>query len=130
MASKKSFKPDPPDFNWKSMPLGNNYAKIKIIWLPNVEGNPGANFYVKYREKNETKWTQTDVVKDEDFVFIDGFLRNKTYEILTVSVDGSFMTESIIKEIPKETFGMKSILKISHIFLFTGVFLHRSSRSA
>lgn len=95
--SNEPIKPYPPKFNCELSSLDYENAKIKITWLPNVN-NAGSNFFVKYRPKDEFIWTETETVISDDFITIDSLLMNTIYEIVTVSVDGSFKTESNIQE--------------------------------
>lgn len=83
----------------------NDSTRIKITWLPNLIANSGSNFFVKYRLKGKTEWSQTDLVIDQDFVIMNGFMKNKIYEIMTISVDGSFMAESSIQDVANEKSG-------------------------
>jgi len=42
-------KPDVPKFIWHRFSSDNNYAAIKVTWLPHIDGKPGSHFFVKYR---------------------------------------------------------------------------------
>lgn len=105
--SKEPTLPNQPDFRWESLSSRNEYSKIKITWLPDVKGNPGTNFLARYRIKGETEWLKTDIVRDNDFIIIDGLLSNKIYEIATVSIDGMFLAVSTIQEAKTKRTGMK-----------------------
>lgn len=79
---------------------------IKVIWLPNLDGIPGANFYVKYHKIGELKWIKTEYIKDDDFVIIPELPLNEVYAFRVVSVDGDYTTESQIIEISTRISGM------------------------
>lgn len=71
-----------------------------MTWMPNVtNGNPGMDFIVKYRIKNQDEWMNTHLVVDELFVDIFEISSNETYEIVVASVEDEFTTESKIREI-------------------------------
>lgn len=98
--SNEEIQPDSPAFKWEFLPLENEeMANIKITWLPSILGHSGLNFFVKYRLKGNTNWSQTKLVLNDDFIIMDGILKNTTYEFVTVSVDGPFTAESSIQEI-------------------------------
>lgn len=90
-----SVPPDAPSFAWEQLPSENGYANIKVNWLPNTQNQKGgSHFYAKYREKGQTTWLNTGNELDNDFVVIRGLDPDKTYEIVAVSVDGTFEEES------------------------------------
>ncbi|XP_055305898.1 neuroglian-like isoform X2 [Sitodiplosis mosellana] len=99
--SDDPIKPDPPSFRWEILSSTENSddVRIKVIWMPNVEGNAGSNFFVKYHIKGDGKWNKTDVIKSEDFVIIPQLPVNEVYEFRVVSVDGGYKTESQTIEI-------------------------------
>ncbi|XP_031632055.1 neuroglian-like [Contarinia nasturtii] len=82
-----SVRPDKPSFTWRQW-----QRAIKVTWMPNVYGNPGANFYVKFRE-NGQNWTSTDVITDDDFKIIHG-LSTGIYEFAVVSLNEDFKATS------------------------------------
>jgi len=55
-----SQRPDVPQFTWETVPVENGYSNVKVIWLPNLNGNPGSHFFVKNRLKGETISLMTD----------------------------------------------------------------------
>lgn len=93
--------PAQPTFMWELLPLENDFLKVKIIWWPNVDGNPGTDFFVKYRLKGQQEWTNTKPIVTDDFVIIYGLSPKEMYEFVVVSVDGHFKTESVIVEVTR-----------------------------
>ncbi|XP_031628790.1 neuroglian-like isoform X2 [Contarinia nasturtii] len=94
-----SYPPDRPEFIWEQLPSENPYPKVKVHWLPNVNGRPGTHFYAKYRIKGETQWETTKDIIDNDFVVIPGLEPDRRYEFIVTSVDGDHFTESAIQEV-------------------------------
>lgn len=90
----QSVHPDPPNFRLDQPTNDNNYAQIKVHWLPNIEGKPGSHFFAKYRIKGEPTWSQTQEVMDNDFVVVKGLQPSTMYQFQVVSVDGEFTSES------------------------------------
>jgi hypothetical protein len=41
--------PDKPKFMWMKLSSEEGYARIKVVWLPNIDGMLGSHFFVKYR---------------------------------------------------------------------------------
>ena len=94
------------------MQIDDGFETITVNWSPNINGRPGTHFFVKYRIKDETSdpsdydldedpsYVATDPELYEDFIIIRGLNPNKTYEFIVVSVDGEYMAESEVKEIP------------------------------
>ena len=78
--------------------LAGGSLSVKVIWLPKVDGNPGTDFYLKYRLKGESKWLHTSVIELDDFVVIGELSPSKIYEMAVVSVEGGFEAESDIQE--------------------------------
>jgi len=58
--TRMSQRPDVPQFTWETVPVENGYSNVKVIWLPNLNGNPGSHFFVKNRLKGETISLMTD----------------------------------------------------------------------
>ena len=52
--TRASQKPDEPHFTWETFPKENGYSNVRVIWHPNLNGNPGNHFFVKYKLKGET----------------------------------------------------------------------------
>lgn len=91
--------PDTPDFEWEPLDSENSYARVKVYWYPNIAGNLGSQFFVKYRIKGLTTWLQTDEVLDDDYVDVRDLEPDMIYEFVVASIDGDFLTESFIKEV-------------------------------
>nr|CAD7455359.1 unnamed protein product [Timema tahoe] len=91
--------PDKPKFTWHRIPTENGYATVKVVWLPNVEGKLGSHFFVKYKLKAETIYTESKAVFTEDFTEIRGLMPGEVYEFIVVAVDGDQMTESEPEEV-------------------------------
>lgn len=77
--------------------LNHDNATIKLNWLPNVDGDPGFNFFVKYRIKELPTWYGSN--RYRFFVMVSDLKSNNMYEIIVVSLDGEYMTESGIQEV-------------------------------
>lgn len=58
--TRTSQRPDVPQFTWETVPVENGYSNVRVIWLPNLNGNPGSHFFVKYKLKGETISLMTD----------------------------------------------------------------------
>lgn len=97
--------PDPPYFQWELLPSEDGHVNIKVQWLPNIDGNSGSHFFVKYRIKGQTTWIRTDQILDSDYVIIRALQPDRTYEFCVVSVDGGFTTESKVMEVSTESLG-------------------------
>lgn len=68
--------PDMPDLSNLTLiqiSTSNKYS-VRVTWMPNVDGNPGSNFYAKYRLKGNKKWIHTDKIYDEDFIIVNNLL--------------------------------------------------------
>ncbi|PSN43064.1 Neuroglian [Blattella germanica] len=100
--------PDKPKFSWSKLASEEGYAKIKVVWLPNIEGLLGSHFFVKYKKKGETQFLSTDPEMNEDFIIVRGLMPGEMYEFSVVAVDGEHMTESEIEEV--EISSMDSII--------------------
>lgn len=99
--SQESTRPDAPSFEWELLSTtgSSNDVAIKVVWKPNVGGNPGVDFIVKYRLNGEMNWNSTDQIKDNDFVIILGLQLNKDYDCRVISVDGEYTAQSQILQI-------------------------------
>ncbi|XP_014258139.1 neuroglian isoform X2 [Cimex lectularius] len=92
--------PDKPKFKWSRLPSENGYAKVKVQWLPNIEGSkPGSHFFVNYKLKGDTQYQKTPDTMDEDYVIIRGLQPSETYDFRVVSVDGEYVAESDAEEV-------------------------------
>ncbi|XP_055305922.1 neuroglian-like isoform X2 [Sitodiplosis mosellana] len=115
---KEPMKPDRPSLSWKIMSSNESDMKVKVNWIPDISGNPGSHFFVKYRIKGKTDWTHIDPIHTEDFVIVDSLLRSETYEFEVVSVDGDQMAESEVKEV---SFDSSSLFSNKTIIIITTV---------
>jgi len=41
--------PDKPRFAWTKMSSEEGYARVKVVWLPDIDGVLGSHFFVKYK---------------------------------------------------------------------------------
>ncbi|XP_055305923.1 vascular endothelial growth factor receptor 3-like [Sitodiplosis mosellana] len=94
-------KPDQPTFTFELLPLETDFLRVKVIWLPNVDGNPGTDFYVKYRLKGVTEWHHTNPILKDDFSVIECLSPKETYEMIVVSLEGHFEAESDIQKVTR-----------------------------
>lgn len=85
--------------------MKNNSLKVKVVWMPNVDQNPGTDFVVKYSVNGTQQWVSTARIVMDDFVIVDGLLPTETYEMFVESIEGNFVTESNIKMIPRYRMG-------------------------
>lgn len=97
--------PDTPHFAWEPLPSENGYASVKVFWHPNIGGNSGSHFFAKYRIKGQTTWLKTDEVLDSDHVIVRALSPEQTYEFVVASVDGDFISESAVQEVPTDDIG-------------------------
>ncbi|XP_034235912.1 neuroglian isoform X2 [Thrips palmi] len=100
-----SIPPDTPSFKWHRMPSDNGYAKIRVTWMPNLDGRPGSHFFVKYKLRGETIYEETPAETNEDFIILSGLRPGEVYEVKVVAVDGEFNTESHSEDV--ETFSVE-----------------------
>lgn len=105
-----SYPPDPPYFTWEQQPADNGYATIRVNWMPSIDGRSGSHFFAKYRIKGETTWLSTDNILEDDFVIIRGLQPDETYEFVVASVDGEYLAESHVQDVPTIGIGMFSTL--------------------
>ena len=81
------------------MTLDNGMPAIKVVWHPNVDGQPGSHFYAQYRRKGETIYIKSEDEFDENFITLRGLEPNQLYEICVVVVDGDYFTASDPEEV-------------------------------
>ena len=94
-----AYPPDKPQFTWNQVTLDNGMPAIKVVWHPNVDGQPGSHFFVQYRRKGETIYIKSEDEFDENFIILRGLEPNQLYEICAVVVDGDYFTESDPEEV-------------------------------
>lgn len=97
--------PNKPCLKWERLPADEGFSKLKVIWWPSVETNPGTDFIAKYRNKRELEWISTGRITHDDFVIINKILTNETYEIFVESVEGIHITKSKTVEIARLRMG-------------------------
>lgn len=99
--------PDPPTFSWKLLNSKKNSTAIilRVDWIPNTNGIPGANFFVKYREKGKQIWLETNQTITDYSMIIHDLRLNDTFELVVVSVDGDYTAESEIQEVEIKKIG-------------------------
>ena len=94
-----AYPPDKPQFTWNQITLDNGMPAIKVVWHPNVDGQPGSHFFVQYRRKGETIYIKSEDEFDENYIILRGLEPNQLYEIRAVVVDGDYFTESDPEEV-------------------------------
>ncbi|XP_014473407.1 PREDICTED: neuroglian isoform X2 [Dinoponera quadriceps] len=92
--TRMSQRPDVPQFTWITVPSETGYSNIKIVWEPNLNGNPGSHFFVKYKLKGETIFLMTDPEFQTNTIEIRGLQSGELYTMSVVAVDGEYLTES------------------------------------
>lgn len=90
-----------PTFTWESLPN----SAIKIIWLPNIDGNPGSDFSVKYRIKGNSEWINSRRIYEDDFIVIKNLEPSETYEFKVTSISDEYTADSDIQEISTIKYG-------------------------
>ena len=81
------------------MSSGETNVTIRVNWIPNLDGNPGSHFFVKYRSKGEDNWTDIDPIYEEDYVIVKELSRGEAYQFQVVSIDGDLKAESDVQEV-------------------------------
>ncbi|XP_031632076.1 neuroglian-like [Contarinia nasturtii] len=92
---------DKPSFKYDPLPIQNDWFSIKVIWMPNVMGEPGVDFRAEYRITGDHQWTYTEKIKSDDFVIIDQLSPYEIYEVVVVSIEGTCTARSDIQEITR-----------------------------
>lgn len=82
------------------------YVTTRIIWIPDI-GNPGSHFYVKYKVKGALDYVVTEPEFRNDFMLLKQFDACQNYDIIVVSVDDEFETESKKVQTPVMNFPPK-----------------------
>ncbi len=72
----------------------NGHARIKVTWMPQIDGRPGSHFYVQYKKSMETQYLSTDEELNEDSIVVRGLDPDYTYYFRVVAVDGIHETPS------------------------------------
>jgi fibronectin type 3 domain-containing protein len=116
--------PDKPRLTWTKMYLEEDYARVKVVWLPDIDGKLGSPFFVKYRKKDETMFQETAPEMHEDYIIVRGLMPGEMYEFSVVAVDGELVTESEVEEV--EISNMDSIFikpkeNVATAWWFTGI---------
>ncbi|XP_044753747.1 neuroglian-like [Coccinella septempunctata] len=83
------------------------YVTTRITWIPDIGKNPGSHFYVKYKMKGAPDYFVTDHEFRNDFMLLKHFDACQSYDIIVVSVDDEFETESKKVETPVMSFPPK-----------------------
>ncbi|XP_025205717.1 neuroglian-like isoform X1 [Melanaphis sacchari] len=90
---------DKPVFNYVHKTYNKMFDTVRILWTPNLDGNPGSHFFVKYKLKSDHLYEETKHEFDKNFIDVKGLRPGKLYELVVVVVDGDIMQESDIFEI-------------------------------
>jgi len=70
------------------------YARIKVTWQPQIEGNPGSHFYVQYKKEMATQFKSSEEELNQDSIVVGGLDPEYTYDFRVVAVDGDHETPS------------------------------------
>ncbi|KAG7203224.1 hypothetical protein KM043_010327 [Ampulex compressa] len=103
--TRVSQRPDVPHFTWKTISKENGYSNVQVIWQPNLNGNPGSHFFVKYKLKGETISLETDPEFQSNTIEVRGLQSGEVYVMSIVAVDGDYMTESESQEVETSSGG-------------------------
>uniref|UniRef100_A0A2S2PK40 Neuroglian n=2 Tax=Schizaphis graminum TaxID=13262 RepID=A0A2S2PK40_SCHGA len=90
---------DKPVFSYTHKAYNKVFDTVRILWTPNLEGNPGSHFFVKYKLKSDYLYEETKHEFDKNFINVKGLKPGKLYELIVVVVDGDITQESDIVEI-------------------------------
>ena len=96
--------PSRPKFKYIVLHPDSGYARIKVTWQPQIEGNPGSHFYVQYKKKQEPQFLSTEEELNEDSIIVGGLDPDFTYDFRVVAVDGNHETPSEV--IPVYTYSI------------------------
>ena len=55
------------------------YARIKVTWQPQIEGNPGSHFYVQYKKEMDTQYKSSEEELNQDSVVVGGKKERKKF---------------------------------------------------
>ena len=86
--------PSRPKFKYVVMNPESGYARIKVTWQPQIEGNPGSHFYVQYKKRSDTQFLSSEEELNLDSIVIGGLDPEYTYDFRVVAVDGIHETPS------------------------------------
>ena len=86
--------PSRPKFKFLVLYSDSGYARVKVTWQPQIEGNPGSHFYVQYKKDMETQFKSSEEELNQDSVVIGGLDPDYTYDFRVVAVDGDHETPS------------------------------------
>ncbi|XP_018050218.1 PREDICTED: neuroglian isoform X1 [Atta colombica] len=103
--TKTSQRPDIPQFIWETVPVENGYSNVRIIWVPNFNGNPGSHFFVRYKLKGETIFLETDPEFQSNSIEVRGLQSGEIYIMSIVAVDGDYISESAHQEVQTSSEG-------------------------
>ncbi|KAJ8955459.1 hypothetical protein NQ318_003559 [Aromia moschata] len=92
------YPPSPPRFEYDVKKVGQT-ASVIVHWLPSQSGNPGSQFFVKYRKKGQSEYLKTEHEKNEDFLVVSGLEPATAYEFIVTSVDGDHYADSDPQEV-------------------------------
>lgn len=111
--TKQRTKPLVPSFTWKPVDLLVGYnGSVRVDWRPAIDsdGMSGSNFFVNYRIDGSKLWCTTSPVTDKDYTVVH-LNPDETYQMIVVSVDHIYETESAIQYVSKDLYGMYYYLK-------------------
>jgi neuronal cell adhesion protein len=91
--------PSQPKFKYTVMNPDNGFARIKVTWQPQIEGNPGSHFYVQFKRTGDMQYLSSQEELNEDSIVMSGLDPDVTYDFRVVAVDGTFETPSEILEV-------------------------------
>ena len=55
------------------------YARIKVTWQPQIEGNPGSHFYVQYKKDMATQFKSSEEELNQDSIVVGGKKRENIW---------------------------------------------------
>jgi len=74
-------------------------SRIKVTWMPQIDGRPGSHFFVQYKKEMETQFLRTDDELNQDSIVVRGLDPEYTYHFRVVAVDGRHQTPSEVRQV-------------------------------
>ncbi|KAF0760773.1 neuroglian-like isoform X1 [Aphis craccivora] len=90
---------DKPVFNYVHKAYNKIFDTVRIFLTPNLDGNPGSHFFVKYKLKSDYLYEETEHEFYKNFIDIKGLKPENLYEFIVVAVDGDIIQQSDTVEI-------------------------------
>jgi len=88
--------PSRPRGKYSLLNPSGGYARVKVTWQPQIDGdsNPGSHFYVQYKKETEPMFLDSPEELNKNSVVIRGLDYDLKYLFRVVAVDGALQTPS------------------------------------